>query len=483
MIRKAIDKYHKLSPQVKASAWFAACSVLQKGISTITVPIFTRLMTDEQYGTFTLYNTWSNLLTIITSLYLFNGVLNNAMVKYEDDRDRYIASMQGLTILMTTVVFVIYVVTQGVWYRVINLAPVYMIIMFIEMLFAPALSYWSGKQRFEYKYVKLVIVTVIKSVLNPVVGLIAVYYSVEKDLARIISIVAVEVVICGIIMVYQFVRGKVFFVKEYWKYALKLGFPLLPHYLSGMILNRGDTVVIEHLVGRSKVAYYGVAYNIGFLVQLFTNAIGNAFIPWMYQKIKGKDYAKIGKTVNILLLFVSAIAFGVMLLAPEAIWIFGDSGYASAVYVVPPVAASVFFIFLYNLLAVPQFYYEKTNYMLFASIAAALVNIVLNFIFIDKFGYVAAGYTTLVCYVFYSFGHFIISKSILKEKIGENAGVMFDTKVLFLLSIMIIGIGITCNFLFPFWYIRYGIILIGLILCIIYRKKLIKFFIDIKAKK
>ena len=121
--------------------------------------------------------------------------------------------------------------------------------------------------------------------------------------------------------------------------------------------------------------------------------------------------------------------------------------------------------------------------MLFASIAAALVNIVLNFIFIDKFGYVAAGYTTLVCYVFYSFGHFIISKSILKEKIGENAGVMFDTKVLFLLSIMIIGIGITCNFLFPFWYIRYGIILIGLILCIIYRKKLIKFFIDIKAKK
>ena len=284
-------------------------------------------------------------------------------------------------------------------------------------------------------------------------------------------------------MVYQFVRGKVFFVKEYWKYALKLGFPLLPHYLSGMILNRGDTVVIEHLVGRSKVAYYGVAYNIGFLVQLFTNAIGNAFIPWMYQKIKGKDYAKIGKTVNILLLFVSAIAFGVMLLAPEAIWIFGDSGYASAVYVVPPVAASVFFIFLYNLLAVPQFYYEKTNYMLFASIAAALVNIVLNFIFIDKFGYVAAGYTTLVCYVFYSFGHFIISKSILKEKIGDNAGVMFDTKVLFLLSIMIIGIGITCNFLFPFWYIRYGIILIGLILCIIYRKKLIKFFIDIKAKK
>ncbi len=41
----------------------------------------------------------------------------------------------------------------------------------------------------------------------------------------------------------------------------------------------------------------------------------------------------------------------------------------------------------------------KTQFLMAASMAAAGANVVLNFIFIRLFGYIAAGYTTLACYM------------------------------------------------------------------------------------
>ena len=51
-MNKLLDKYKKIPAPVKAGLWFFICTVLQKGIVFLTVPIFTRLLTTEQYGLF-----------------------------------------------------------------------------------------------------------------------------------------------------------------------------------------------------------------------------------------------------------------------------------------------------------------------------------------------------------------------------------------------------------------------------------------------
>ena len=82
IVDKIMKKYNELSVQTKAAFWFTGCSFLQKGISFITVPIFTRIMATEEYGLYTLYSSWYQILLIFTSLYLFNGVYDNAMSKF-----------------------------------------------------------------------------------------------------------------------------------------------------------------------------------------------------------------------------------------------------------------------------------------------------------------------------------------------------------------------------------------------------------------
>ena len=91
------------------------------------------------------------------------------------------------------------------------------------------------------------------------------------------------------IIVFQFCKGKEFFSKEYWGYALRIGIPIVPHYLSGIILNQGDRIMIDKMVGKTEVALYGLAYSIGMLVQLFISGMNSALTPWMYSKIKKYD--------------------------------------------------------------------------------------------------------------------------------------------------------------------------------------------------
>ena len=263
------SKYRSLSVQAKAALWFTICSFLQKGISFITVPIFTRLMSTEEYGTYTVYLSWLQILTIMTSLYLFNGVYDNAMAKYEKQRDEYTSAMQGLTLVITGAVFALYCFTSGFWEKILNLPKSMILLMFLEALLSPALSYWSGRQRFEYRYRILVCVTILQALMNPIASLVLIRMNGGTAMMRILGIVGVQICICVPIIVFQFCKGKEFFSKEYWGYALRIGIPIVPHYLSGIILNQGDRIMIDKMVGKTEVALYGLAYSIGMLVQLF----------------------------------------------------------------------------------------------------------------------------------------------------------------------------------------------------------------------
>lgn len=479
-IANLINKYRTFSIHIKATMWFVICSMLQKGISFIVVPIFTRILSPEEYGIYSLYLSVLQILTIITSLYLYYGVFTNGMNKFDKDRDRYVSSMQGLTLTITFFIFIFFIFTQEMWSDFFGLAANLIFLMFIEMAFTPAMNFWSGRQRFEYRYKKLVLITLCKSFFNPFLGLLLIFVSTDKAFARIVSVVIIEVIFCGIIMIYQFKEGKCWCDLKYWKYALKMAIPLLPHYLSGMILNKGDQIMISKMVGNSEVAFYSVAYNIGMLIQIFTNSITNSFTPWIYQKIKSNNIDDIAQSIDILLLIVSCISISLMIFSPELVWIFGSSGYDSAVYVIPPVAASVFFIFLYNILAIPQFYFEKTKFLMCSSVIAAILNIVLNFIFINLFGYIAAGYTTLVCYILYSIGHCIISAKVMKNYMpGQN---LYNYKTIIILSILMIIVGITCNLIFSYTFLRYVLLILFCIVIYIKREGVIELFSFIKNK-
>ena len=129
-----------------------------------------------------------------------------------------------------------------------------------------------------------------------------------------------------------------------------------------------------------------------------------------------------------------------------------------SVWIVPPVSCSVFFIFLYSLFSNIELYYENSKNIMKASILTSILNLILNFVFIKFFGYVAAAYTTLVCYIFLSLLHYIYMKKVLKEEnVKEHP---YNLEAILIISFIIIGYSILITFTYSkSWILRYTIII------------------------
>ena len=99
-IKSAIERYNDLSKVKKATLWITFCSFLQRGLSFITVPIFTRLLSTADYGSVSVYQSWEMVATYLATLGVTYGGFNNGMIKFKDDREGYTTSVTGLVLTL-----------------------------------------------------------------------------------------------------------------------------------------------------------------------------------------------------------------------------------------------------------------------------------------------------------------------------------------------------------------------------------------------
>lgn len=458
--------YNKLSLPFKASLWYIICSILQKGISLITTPIFTRLLSTQEYGRFSLFNSWQSIITIFATLYLTAGVFNNGMYKYKKDRDGFTSSLLSLTSFLTVILFAVYLAFADFWNMMLGLTTPIMIMMFVDIFFTSAMSFWAIRNRYEYKYLSIVIFTFLTTLLVPILSIILVLstdtYRVE---ARILGTVIVHVIIYSILFVLNIKRGKKIINIEYWRYATSFNIPLIPHYLSQTVLNQSDRIMIEKYCNTSEVGIYSVAYNCALMMNIIIQGIEGAFTPWMYENMTGNENTKIGYVALKIELLVGFGCCIFSLAAPEMVYLLATKEYYNAIWIIPPVAISVLFILIYSYFAKLEFYFEKKRLILIASVIAAMSNIILNSIFIPMFGYIAAGYTTLASYVAYSLIHYYFMCKICRNEGIQNP---FNGRKIYFLAGICTIVSIGSSVLYYYTIARYLVIAAITLLFVIY---------------
>ena len=123
-----------MSTVVKASFWFTICSVLSKGMAFLTIPIFTRIMTTEEYGYVTLYNSWLLVMTTICTLQVTYGGFYNGMIKYKDDKEGYTSATLYLSGFMSLGWLIVYLLARNYVNKIFGLPTYIMVLMFIEII-------------------------------------------------------------------------------------------------------------------------------------------------------------------------------------------------------------------------------------------------------------------------------------------------------------------------------------------------------------
>ena len=157
-----ITKYKKMSVVTKAALWFTFATVLQKGISFFTVPIFTRIMSTEQYGIFSVYLSWISVLTILGGLDFHTCIYINNLSKMEDEKEKneLAVSLLDLSFLITFCWLIVYLIAPSFWNSILGIPESIVVLMFLEVFFIPVVNLWSTKQRYNYRYKTLVVWTV-----------------------------------------------------------------------------------------------------------------------------------------------------------------------------------------------------------------------------------------------------------------------------------------------------------------------------------
>lgn len=416
MINMIKNKYNRLSVEAKTSIWFVVCGVFQRGISTITTPIFSRLLSTSEYGVYSVFSSWLELLTVIVTLKLGVGAYMRGMIKFENDQKRFTTSFLGLTSFMTLFWLFIYLLLNRYINQFTGLTTFMMLCMFIMMWAASVYEIWSAEQRVLLKYKKLVFIILLTSVAKPILSIILILLTVNyKAEARILGLTIVEFVSFAPLFMSMANGKKNFHVKEYWNYGMKYNLPLVPHYLSSLLLAHSDRIMINTMIGATAAGKYSLVYNIAGVMQIFNTAINNTLTPWTYKNIKTGNLKKIGNISSSILLVVALINLLMIACAPEILCIFAPESYRDALDCIYPVTMSILFMFLYNVFSKFAMYFEKTSSIMTISLVCAGINIILNYIFILKYGYIAAAYTTLFCYFIYAVGHYLVMHSICKK--------------------------------------------------------------------
>lgn len=454
---KIKSKIGTMSPAAKASIALMLTNIVQKGLSLITSPIFTRLLTKVEYAQVTLFFSWYEIFLIFTGLCLSKGVFNNGMLDFQSDRERFTLSLSVLSFVSTAVIGTAVTLFSAYVWNFMDLPIELIVYMFILLAFQESMGLWSVRQRFEYKYKAITIVTLIIAVLSPICGILGIYlFDGQKILARIVGARNVFLVGYIVIVICLIKKAKGKISAAYWKYALKFNLPLIPHYLSLHILNHMDRIMIASIDSKANASVYSVAYNGAAIVKLFWQSVNASLIPWTYEKCRKEKFEDLAKLANIIVFGYGMICVCFMFLAPEIMKILAPASYHEGIYVIPSVIVGVFYSALYYLFANVVYYYKKPKYVMMGSCCSAVLNIILNALLIPVFGYLVAGYTTMAAYLLQVIIDYWAMKKVAKHRI-------YDMKYLIGISLLVTVTAILLNFIYEVFILR--AILFVLLLC------------------
>lgn len=385
------------SKALKSGIWYMISNFLVKSVGFLTTPIFTRLLTKADFGAYNNYTSWLSIISVFLTLNL-HATLISARYDYEDRFDQYIFSMLGLSSLVSFIGLVIVNVFPAQISAFFQIDIRYMNAMLAYLLFFPAITMFQTKEVYLFEYKKSVFCSLLLAISTALLSVVLVVVMHDKLEARILGSVVPTIVLGIILFVFFGMRGKKI-ITSFWKYALPISLPYIPHLLSMSLLNSMDRVMITRYCGNEQTALYSLAYSCGAIVTILLTAINNAFAPWLANNLNCKNYKEIRSFSYKYITIFFILVVGIMLLSPEILLILGGKSYMEAIYVLAPVSMGCACQFLYTMYVNVEQFLKKTVGMAIASAVAACVNYVLNYIFIRRIGYLAAAYTTLAGYL------------------------------------------------------------------------------------
>ncbi len=368
----------------------------RKAIGFFLIPVYTRMLLPSEYGILSIV-----YLFIALMILLYSMGLNDAFMRYftkdehrkKDVLSSFITFRISLGTGISVVVFFIApflargLLGNAAYKNIFYLASG---ILFMENLISVPLIL----MRTEFQSIKYTIYNITRFVLN--IGL-NIYFVVvlKKGVLGILYGDFITVVLSGFILslpLLRYIRKMDYSIMGK---MLVYGVPLLPVLLMMFSLDLVDRYILKCIKGFHDTGIYTVGYQIGAVISLYVNSFRFSWTPYFLTQ---KDEKVQTKVLNKFLIGGLFVWFILSMFSKEIFRTFVAVKYAQGAVVVPLVAFSYLLYGLSDIFNAGLYIKEKTKYLALITVFPFLLNVLIDIIFIPRYGIIAAAYSTLISY-------------------------------------------------------------------------------------
>lgn len=458
----------RLRDYKEASIYYIFGNLFNKGIAFLTVPIFSRILSTSDYGIVNTYNSWISIFSMVMGFAIHMGV-RAAFIDYIEHIDDFLSVCTTFTLLSGSVIFLL--VGGGVELLKLDVQFSLIYMCLLQGLSTALIQNYSMYLMMRYKYKFRTALMILPNLISVIISVVAILFIVRTDLylGKIVPTALVNIGFGVLIVVLIYKKSRMLFNSEYLKYALAISAPLVIHGIALNVLSQSDRMMITWLADVSQTGIYSLIYNFSMIATVITTSLEGIWIPWFMKKLKERKIIEINELVKDYINLMTYGMISVILVGPEIVKLLAPEKYWEGIIIIPPIVLANYLIFAYTLYVNVEHFYKKTKYITGNTIIAACCNIILNYLFIPRYGYVAAAYTTFVSY----FISFVLHARYAKKLEAE----LYPIR-LFIRPIIHIFVTVAIFYLFiNKWTIRYGVVIIY-VSFMIYRewKRIVEFF-------
>ena len=400
---------------VKNTLILSIGTFLARFTSIITLPILTAFLSKRDYGVY-------DLLITLVSL-----VLPTITLKIDMGIFRFLIDCRGnirkIQKLITTAYFFIIpmsLIVSFMAFYFIKASPLTKILIalyfFSEAIWGLTLQIIRGlSKNFFYS---------IASISNSIISMILIVLLISKLRQGIngllIAIILGQLTtVCFLFIItklYKYISIHLFSILEL-KMVLSYSWPLVPNSLSFWVMNLSDRLIISTILGLEANAVYAVANKIP---QLFSSMQGAFVAAWQENAalyVSDEDVEEYySKMFDAIFRLLSGIMALLIAITPFIFWLLVKGDYDIAYYQMPILFLGMLFLALSSFLGGIYTAHKKTKNVGITTIIAAILNFIINMIFIKNIGLYAASVSTTISYFFLCIYRMIDIKSIQKIK-------------------------------------------------------------------
>jgi O-antigen/teichoic acid export membrane protein len=380
----------------KESLIYGLSGYISKSISLLLLPLYTAVLTTEDYGILDLLGT----IVVVSTFLILSGTDTSVGYYYFrkehfDERPQIIISSMYVRVLFALIAFVIIFlaaqyISQLLFGKDLSL---FVIITGMTIVFQALHSFLFNLLRLEFR---VWLYTILSSI-NILLSILLTIYFVLIHGMGIYGALLAQAISYGVIffytMFYVFKRYGFTFSPMWVKKILAYGFPLIGTGVAVWVLNSTDRYFLAHYVDLSAVGIYAVGAKLASIVGIVGGALQMSWGPYamdiQYEKNAKDIYSKVFQ-----LYFITNIMMilGISMFAIDILKVFTQPDFYSARAVVPFLCTSVFFTSAYFIVSIGINLTKKLQHTIWITVAAAGANIGLNFLLTPLFGSVGAAF-------------------------------------------------------------------------------------------